>query len=129
MSYPQIRTWLDTDAASYTTMPILVTSEGQARLELFKDNAHIDTVHIYRYSREELNELLVEMGQERDLERTWESIKAAQQFDSMLNNYNSYKNIAEKSDERARLEAEYDEEQRLKKEKEAAEQAQKSEEL
>ena len=41
----------------------------------------------------------------------------------MLNNYNSYKNIAEKSDERARLEAEYDEEQRLKKEKEAAEQA------
>ena len=58
-------------------MPILVTSEGQARLELFKDNAHIDTVHIYRYSREELNELLVEMGQERDLERTWESIKAA----------------------------------------------------
>ena len=58
----QIRTWLDTDAASYVSMPILVTNEGQARLELFKDNVLIDTVHIYRYSRDELNELLEEMG-------------------------------------------------------------------
>ena len=113
-------------------MPILVTSEGQARLELFNEGAHIDTVHIYRYSKDELNELLEEMGQERDLERSWDKIKSMQKFDSMVNNYNSYKDIADKSDEKARLEREYDEEQKAKKEKEEAEAAQKegkSEEL
>ena len=38
-----------------------------SRIELFKDGMLIDTVHVYRYKREELNELLVEMGQPRDL--------------------------------------------------------------
>ena len=53
---------MDGDAATYTSMPILVANEGNARLELFKDNTLIDTVHIYRYSADELNELLEEMG-------------------------------------------------------------------
>ena len=58
----QIRAWLDSDAASYTKMPILVANEGNARLELFSNDVLVDTVHIYRYDRQELNELLEEMG-------------------------------------------------------------------
>ena len=43
-------------------MPILVANEGNARLELFSNDVLVDTVHIYRYDRQELNELLEEMG-------------------------------------------------------------------
>ena len=51
----QIRTWLDTDAAQFTKTPILVTSDGMSRLELFKNGELIDTVHVHRYHREELS--------------------------------------------------------------------------
>ena len=114
----QIRSWLDTDAAQFTSMPILVTNEGQARLELFKDQKLIDTVHIYRYSKDELNELLEEMGQVRDTKVSWDSIKSANQFDDMVNNWGAYNEIAVKSDERAKREAEYDEKRRRDKEAE-----------
>ena len=114
----QIRAWLDTDAAQYTKLPILVANEGQARLELFKEGALIDTVHIYRYSRDELNELLEEMGQERDQSRNWDSLKAAQKFDDMVNNWGTYSTIAKESDKRAQLEREYDEQQAAKKQAE-----------
>ena len=60
--WPEIRKWLDGDAATYTSMPILVANEGNARLELYKESTLIDTVHIYRYSVDELNELLESMG-------------------------------------------------------------------
>ena len=53
---------MDGDAATYTSMPILVANEGNARLELYKESTLIDTVHIYRYSVDELNELLESMG-------------------------------------------------------------------
>ena len=58
----QIRTWLDTDAAQFTQTPILVANDGMSRLELFKEGVLIDTVHVFRYTREQLNELLAEMG-------------------------------------------------------------------
>ena len=114
----QIRTWLDTDAATYTSMPILVANEGQARLELFKDRVLIDTVHIYNYDRQELNELLEEMGQERDLDRSWERLAKEKEFDDLVSNWGAYNQIATESDQKARLEAEYDQEQLEKKQKE-----------
>ena len=89
----QIRSWLDTDAAQFTQTPILVANDGMSRIELFKDGMLIDTVHVYRYKREELNELLVEMGQPRDLTQSWEKINAAQSFDKMLNNWGAYNEI------------------------------------
>ena len=57
---------MDSDAAQFTQTPILVASEGMSRLELFDKGELIDTVNVHRYSREELNELLEEMGQYRD---------------------------------------------------------------
>ena len=101
-------------------MPILVANEGQARLELFKDSKLIDTVHIYNYDREELNELLVEMGQERDLDVTWDKLAKAKEFDDLVSNWGVYNKIATESDEKARLSAEYDQEQLEKEQKEAA---------
>ena len=89
----QIRTWLDTDAAQYTQTPILVANDGMSRLELFKDGVLVDTVHVYRYSRDQLNELLAEMGQPRDESLSWEKLNAAKAFDSMLNNWDAYNEI------------------------------------
>ena len=71
-----------------------------SRLELFKDDELIDTVHVHRYSRDELNELLVEMGQPRDMNMTWDKINAAKQLDSMLNNWDAYKDIITTDEER-----------------------------
>ena len=75
-------------------------------------------MHIYRYSKDELNELLEEMGQVRDTKVSWDSIKSANQFDDMVNNWGAYNEIAVKSDERAKREAEYDEKRRRDKEAE-----------
>ena len=105
----QIRAWLDSDAAQFTQTPILVTNEGQARLELFNKGVMVDTVHIYRYSRDELNDLLVEMGQHRDLDMSWEKINAVKKFDNMVNNFGAYQTIAKESDEKAAAERAYDE--------------------
>mmetsp|Transcript_11262 Transcript_11262/g.14216 ORF Transcript_11262/g.14216 Transcript_11262/m.14216 type:complete len:146 (+) Transcript_11262:105-542(+) len=91
--YPEIRSWLDSDAAQFTQTPILVASDGMSRLELFKEGVLIDTVHVYRYSKEQLNNLLVEMGQPRDKSMTWEKINAMQSFDRMLNNWGAYSEI------------------------------------
>ena len=55
-------------------MPILVASDGMSRLELFDNGELVDTVNVHRYGREELNELLEEMGQVRDKSLTWEKI-------------------------------------------------------
>ena len=64
-----------------------------SRLELFREGQLIDTVHVYRYKREELNALLVEMGQTRDMSLSWEKINAAKSFDNMLNNWGAYNDI------------------------------------
>ena len=47
-----------------------------SRLELFEKGELVDTVHVHRYTREELNELLEEMGQYRDKSMSWEKINA-----------------------------------------------------
>merc|ERR1712045_197725 len=99
--YPEIRTWLDTDAAQFTHTPILVANDGMARLELFKEGVLIDTVHVYRYTREQLNELLVEMGQPRDINMSWDKINAMNKFDSMVNNWGAYKDIIKTPDQMA----------------------------
>ena len=70
----QIRAWLDGDAAQFTQTPILVASEGMSRLELFKEGVLVDTVHVHRYTGEQLNDLLAEMGQPRDSSMSWEKI-------------------------------------------------------
>ena len=74
-------------------MPILVASDGMSRLELFDNGELVDTVHVHRYAREELNELLEEMGQVRDKSLSWESINKMKNFDSMLNNWGAYHEI------------------------------------
>lgn len=68
----------------------MVAAEGMSRLELFSKGELIDTVHVHRYTREELSELLVEMGQPRDKDMTWDKINAAAKLDSMINNYSAY---------------------------------------
>merc|ERR1712241_249053 len=93
--YPEIRTWLDTDAAQFTQMPILVASDGMSRLEL------VDTVNVHRYGREELNELLEEMGQVRDKSLTWEKVNNMEKFDNMLNNWGAYHAITKSDDDKA----------------------------
>ena len=97
----QIRTWLDTDAPQFYTTPILVASEGMSRLELFKEGVMVDTVHVFRYSREELNELLVEMGQPRDESISWDKINADKEFASMMNNWSAYHEITMSPEEKA----------------------------
>ena len=97
----KIRTWLDTDAAQFTQTPILVASEGMSRLELYSQGELIDTVNVHRYTREQLNELLEEMGQPRDLTMSWEKINAAKKLDNMLNNWQAYHDITITDEERA----------------------------
>ena len=81
-------------------MPILVASEGMSRLELFDSGELVDTVHVHRYSREELNELLAEMGQVRDTTLSWDKINAMKEFDHMLNNWGAYHEITISDEER-----------------------------
>ena len=81
-------------------MPILVASDGMSRLELFDSGELVDTVHVHRYSREELNELLEEMGQVRDKELSWAKINAMNDFDNMLNNWGAYHEITISDEER-----------------------------
>ena len=72
-----------------------------SRVELFDKGELIDTVHVHRYTREELNELLVEMGQPRDESMSWAKINAQKEFDNMLNNWGAYKEITKSPEERA----------------------------
>lgn len=101
----QIREWLDSDAAQFTETPILVTNEGQSRLELFKDGELIDTVHVHRYHREELNDLLEEMGQKRDKSLTWAKLQEEKKFDFLLNNWDSYNKMIHTDEENAEADA------------------------
>ena len=71
-----------------------------SRLELFKGGALVDTVHVFRYSVDQLNALLVEMGQPRDNELTWDKINARKDFDNMLNNWQAYHDITITDEER-----------------------------
>ena len=76
-----------------------------SRLELYKDGVLIDTVNVYRYKREELNELMEEMGQPRDKTMTWEKLNARTSFDNMLSNWGAYNEITKSDEERAAEEA------------------------
>ena len=68
-----------------------MTSEGVPRFELFDEGVLVDSVNVQRFSNEEVNELLVEMGQKRDETLTWEGLKSASKFDKMVNNWDQYK--------------------------------------
>ena len=72
-----------------------------SRLELFKEGVMVDTVHVFRYSREELNELLVEMGQARDESISWDKINKDKEFASMMNNWSAYHEITMSPEEKA----------------------------
>ena len=50
--------------------------------------------------REELNELLQEMGQPRDTKLSWEKINAQKDFDSMLNNWGAYHELTISDEQR-----------------------------
>ena len=50
--------------------------------------------------REELNELLLEMGQPRDTKLSWEKINAQKDFDSMLNNWGAYHELTISDEQR-----------------------------
>ena len=71
-----------------------------SRLELFQNGELIDTVNVHRYTREELNELMEEMGQYRDKTMTWEKINARKNFDNMLNNWDAFQEITETPEQR-----------------------------
>ena len=96
-----MRTWLDTDAAQFTKTQILVASDGTPRIELYQESVLIDTVPVARYNRDEMNALLEEMGQPRNLEMTWDKIKneakLAEAFST--NNFSQYNEILKKDEE------------------------------
>ena len=54
----------------------MVASDGLPRIEFFKNEVHIDTMMVHRFSATGLTDLLVEMGQKRDRKRTWDLVKA-----------------------------------------------------
>ena len=68
-----------------------MTSEGVPRFELFDDGVLVDSVNVQRFSNDEVNELLLEMGQKRDETLSWDSLKSASKFDKMVNNWDQYK--------------------------------------
>lgn len=58
-------------------MQTLVASDGLPRVELFEGSKLVDTIHVFRYTVEELNNLLErDLGLHRDRTRTWQAIKA-----------------------------------------------------
>ena len=58
-------------------MQVLVASDGLPRVELFKGSTLVDTIHVFRYTVDELNNLLErDLGIRRNRTRTWKSIKA-----------------------------------------------------
>lgn len=53
-------------------MQTLVASDGLPRVELFEGSKLVDTIHVFRYTVEELNNLLErDLGLKRDRTRTW----------------------------------------------------------
>ena len=84
----QIRVFLDGNSAQFPNTPILVASEGLPRIEFFRDEALIDTMYVEKFSAEALTDLLVEMGEERDVTRSWESLKAERElFEAFMPNF------------------------------------------
>ena len=55
---------------------MLVASEGLPRIEFFRDEKLIDTMHVHKFSADGLTDLFVELGQKRDSSRTWERLRA-----------------------------------------------------
>ena len=56
---------------------MLVASDGLPRVELFKGTVLVDTIPVFRYSVEELHNLLQrDLGLHRNPTRTWKTIKA-----------------------------------------------------
>ena len=68
-----------------------MTSEGVPRFELFDDGVLVDSFNVQRFSNDEVNELLLEMGQKKDETLSWDSLKSASKFDKMVNNWDQYK--------------------------------------
>ena len=70
------------------------------RIELFNEKVLIDSIPVSNYSREELNELLEEMGQPRNPEMTWEKINAAEKLAEAFatNNFSMYNEILKKEE-------------------------------
>lgn len=55
----------------------MVASDGLPRVELFKEGTLVDTVHVFRYSVDELNTFLTrDLGLPRNPTRTWKTINA-----------------------------------------------------
>lgn len=68
---------MDGDAPNYETLQVLVASDGLPRVELFKGQTLVDTIHVFRYSVEEMNKLLEhDLKLPRNKTRTWKSIRA-----------------------------------------------------
>ena len=97
----QIRNWLDTDAAQYSNTPILVASDGIPRIELFSGEKLVDTVEVAKYSKDDLNELLAEMGQVRNNDLTWDKIKSERTMSDAFatKNFSAYNEILKKEKE------------------------------
>ena len=101
-----MRNWLDTDAAQFSQTQILVASDGLPRIELFNEGKMIDTIPVPRFNRDEMNELLEELGQPRNRELTWEKIEAEKKLADAFatNNFGAYASILAKEEEDRRQE-------------------------
>ena len=83
---------MDGSAAQYVETPILVTQSDHPRVELYEGESLVDTIYVHRFSVEELHNLLEkDLGQPRDLNRTWEQVAKEAELEQAFSNWDSYK--------------------------------------
>ncbi len=76
---------MDGNAAQFPDTPILVASDGLPRIEFYKQDVLIDTMMVHRFSAQGITDLLVEMGQKRDVNRSWKTIEAEKKLFDAFN--------------------------------------------
>lgn len=62
-----------------------MASEGHPRIELYRNEALIDTVYVHKFTSQAISDLLEEMGQKRDIRRTWKTVNAERELAAALN--------------------------------------------
>ena len=79
------------EAAHYPKLDVRIASDGQSRIELFKEGKRVDTMYIYRFSIEAIRDLMTDLGLERDETITWEKRQIEAELESYFNSKPSKK--------------------------------------
>ena len=59
------------ESAHYKDLDVLIANEGQSRIDLYNEGKVVDTIHVYRWTMEEVRILLEDLGLSRDETYTW----------------------------------------------------------